>query len=134
MRAISSLQSFILNVNDKIVSQISLGCSPCRSMDISGQILKSQTNPPELKTNLSKLYNKKWLKLLISETPHKIGPSNRPLGGVWPDPAQHPGGHYQRAPGEGQCCPGLHVGRAVRGEDWEGIQLSADPAEKIWTG
>ena len=39
------------------------------------------------------------------------------LGGVWPDPAQHPGGHhrYQQAPGEGLRGPGLHVGRAVRG-------------------
>jgi hypothetical protein len=64
-------------------------------MDFSGQILKSLTNPSNLKTNLSKPYNKKCLKLLISGTPHKIGPSNGPLGGVRPDPARHPGGHHQ---------------------------------------
>ena len=117
MRAIASHQCFILNLVDKIVSQISLDCSPCRSLDISGSILKYQTNPSNLITNLSKPYNKKRLKLLISGTPHKIGPSNRPLGGVWLDPAQHPVGHYKQAPGEAQRGPGLHVGRAVRGEN-----------------
>ena len=94
---------------------MSLQCLSCRSIDISGRILKSQTNPSNLKTNLSKTIDKKCLKLLISGIPHKIGPSNRPLGGVWPDPARHPGVHHQRAPDEGQRGPGLHVGRAVRG-------------------
>merc|ERR1712123_291682 len=36
---------------------------------------------------------------ILSGTPYKIGSSNRPLGGIWSHPAQHPGCHHQRAPG-----------------------------------